>query len=72
MSNIPKKNYRTIEQVLAQDYTQRLIEWNIVRQKLSRSNLYRLRPHRLRVDRLCGGRGESSEIMYSSISRKKN
>ena len=30
-------------------YTQRLIEGNIVRQKLSRLKLYRLRPHRLRL-----------------------
>ena len=32
------------KQVLAQDYTQRLIEGNIYRQKLSRLKLSRLRP----------------------------
>ena len=50
-------------------YTQRLIEGNIVRQKLSRPKLYRLRPHRLRL--YGTGRG-SSEIIYYSISRKKS
>ena len=40
------------KQGLVQDYTQRLIEGNIYRQKLSRLKLSRLRPHRLRLSRL--------------------
>ena len=77
-----------IKQGFVELYTQRLIEGNIVRQKLSRlrphrQKLHRLRPHRLTSHRLGlhrlsgsdwggggGGRG-SSEIIYSSISRKK-
>ena len=38
-----------VKQGLAQDYTQRIEEGNIVRQKLSRLKLYRLRPHRFRL-----------------------
>ena len=40
------------KQGLVQDYSQRLIEGNIYRQKLSRLKLSRLRPHRLRLSRL--------------------
>ena len=38
-----------MKQGLAQDYTQRIEEGNIVRQKLSRLKLYRLRLHRHRL-----------------------
>ena len=41
-----------IKQVLAQDYTQRLIEGNIVRLKLSRLRSHGLRLTRLRLYRL--------------------
>ena len=40
------------KQGLVQDYSQRLIEGNIYRQKLSRLKLSRLRPNRLRFSRL--------------------
>ena len=75
------------KQGLVQDYTQRLIEGNINRQKLSRLKLFRLklsrlklsrlRPHRARLSRLglceseAGGGGGSGEIIYTSISRNK-
>ena len=42
----------TNKQGLVQDYSQRLIEGNIYRQKLSRLKLSRLRPHRARLSRL--------------------
>ena len=41
-----------IKQGLVQDYSQRLIEGNIYRQKLSRLKLSRLKPHRARLSRL--------------------
>ena len=40
------------KQGLVQDYSQRLIEGNIYKQKLSRLKLSRLRPHRARLSRL--------------------
>ena len=40
------------KQGLVQDYSQRLIEGNIYRQKLSRLKLSRLKPHRARLSRL--------------------
>ena len=78
----------TSKQGLVQDYSQRLIEGNIYKQKLSRLKLYRLRLHRhkpgwakghgLRLYSLSlygsetGGGGGSNEIIYSSISRKNS
>ena len=53
-----------IKQGLVQDYSQRLIEGNIYRQKLSRLKLY--------GSQVWGwGAGGSNEIIYFSISRKK-
>ena len=40
------------KQGLVQDYSQRLIEGNIYKQKLSRLKLSRLKPHRARLSRL--------------------
>ena len=78
-----KKTALIFKQGLVQDYTQRLIKGNIYRQKLSRLRPHRLgwaKGYGLRLDRLSlygsetgvgvVGRGGSSEIIYSSISRK--
>ena len=75
-------NYK---QGFVEPYTQRLIEGNIVKLKLFRLRPHRLRlswlrphmltSHRLRLHRLFGseaGGGRSNEIIYSSISRKKD
>ena len=80
-------NRDNFKQGLVQDYSQRLKEGNIYRQKLSRLKLSRLRPYRHRLSRLrplrvklsrqqlygseAGGGGQG-EIIYSSISRKKS
>ena len=52
VSQNPSVIEKMTKQGLAQDYTQRIEEGNIVRQKLSRLKLYRLRPHRLRLSKV--------------------
>ena len=48
----PVDDWAILKQGLVQDYSQRLIEGNIYKQKLSRLKLSRLKPHRARLSRL--------------------